>query len=154
MGTADDATPSRLMEMPSWLISQTSMHSHQLLTEALATAGARGYHYRLLAALKEFGPASQAVLGRHTSIDRSDVVAALNELADRGLVERSPDPTDRRRNVISITRAGTAALKRLDGVLVEVQNELLAPLSPTDRQVLFRLLTRVLEYHSDKRSSG
>jgi DNA-binding MarR family transcriptional regulator len=141
------------MEMPSWLISQTSIHAHQLLAESLATAGSRGYDYRLLAALKEFGPASQAVLGRHTSIDRSDVVAVLNDLTDRGLAERSPDPADRRRNVISITRAGAAALKRLDGVLVEVQNELLAPLSATDRKLLIRLLTRVLEYHSNERSS-
>jgi hypothetical protein len=33
-----------------------------------------------------------------------DVVAALNELADRGLIERSPDPDDGRRN-ITITPA-------------------------------------------------
>src|SRR5262249_9477228 len=82
--------------------------AHRLLTEKLATAGSRGYHYRLLAALQEFGPASQAMLGRRTAMDRSDVVAAVNELADRGLADRSPDPADRRRNVITITPARTA----------------------------------------------
>ena len=36
-----------------WLISQVSTHAHRLLTERLATAGARGYHFLLLAALEE-----------------------------------------------------------------------------------------------------
>jgi MarR family transcriptional regulator, lower aerobic nicotinate degradation pathway regulator len=39
--------------------------------------GLRGYHYRLLAGLDEWGPASQAALGRGTGIDRSDITAAL-----------------------------------------------------------------------------
>jgi hypothetical protein len=56
MTTADDAPPSRLAEKPTWLISETSRHAHRLLAEA----GSRGYDYRLLAALQEFGLASQA----------------------------------------------------------------------------------------------
>jgi DNA-binding MarR family transcriptional regulator len=144
----DDAQPARLMDMPSWLISQTSVQAHRMLTDALASEGARGYDYRLLAALQEFGPASQATLGRRTDMDRSDVVAALNELARRRLVERTPDPVDRRRNIISITPAGTALLQRLDDVLSDVQDELLAPLTRRERRGLVRLLTRVLNYHS------
>jgi len=145
---ADDATPARLATKPSWLISQASMHAHRLLTDGLATSGSRGYHYRLLAALAEFGPASQAQLGRHTGMDRSDVVAALNDLAARGLVQRSPDRADRRRNVVSITRAGRAHLDLLEELLAGVQAELLAPLSPAERTELARLLTRVVDHHS------
>src|SRR6266536_1417595 len=143
-----DATPSRVLEMPTWLISRVYAYSHRLVAEGFAAAGVRGYHYRLLAALEEFGPASQASLGRRTSIDRSDVVAALNELAGRGLIRRSPDPDDRRRNVITITPAGTEHLRLLEGVLAGVQDQLLAPLSATERTQLTRLLTRVLEHHA------
>ena len=150
MATADDAMPSRLTEKPSWLISQTSMYAHRLLVDRLATAGSHGYHYRLLAALQEFGPASQARLGRRTGIDRSDVVAALNDLAGRGMVERAHDPADRRRNIITITPAGTAHFQRLDGILVDVQDDLLAPLSLAERQQLIGMLTRVLEHHNSK----
>jgi DNA-binding MarR family transcriptional regulator len=148
MTPAGDAVPARLTQKPTWLISQTSMHAHRLLTDGLAAAGSRGYHYRLLAALQEFGPASQARLGRRTGMDRSDVVAALNELAGHGLVERAPDPADRRRNIITITPAGAAHLRRLDSLLDDVQDELLAPLSPAERQQLIHLLTRVLEHHT------
>jgi DNA-binding MarR family transcriptional regulator len=144
----DDATPARLAAKPSWLISQASMHAQRLLSEGLATVGARGYHYRLLAALTEFGPASQAQLGRRTGMDRSDVVAAVNDLAARGLVQRSPDPSDRRRNVVSITPAGAAHLDRLEDLLTGVQAELLAPLSPAERTELARLLTRVVTHHT------
>jgi DNA-binding MarR family transcriptional regulator len=148
MTTADDAMPSRLNKLPSWLLSQTSIHSHRLLSDGLATVGSIGYHYRLLAALEEFGPASQATLGRRTGIDRSDVVAALNDLVARGLVERSPDPADRRRNIITITPAGTERLQLLDGVLAGVQDKLLAPLSLAERDQLTRLLARILEHHT------
>jgi DNA-binding MarR family transcriptional regulator len=148
MTTADDAPPSRLAEKPTWLISETSRHGHRLLTEKLAEAGSRGYDYRLLAALQEFGPASQAKLGRRTGMDRSDVASVLNDLADRGLAERSPDPADGRRNVITITPAGTAHLRRLDELMADVQDELLAPLAPAEREKLITLLIRVLEHHA------
>ena len=126
------------------------MHAHRLLTDALGAANARGYHYRLLAALDEFGPASQVALGRHASLDRSDVVAALDELVNRGLVERSADPVDRRRNLVRLTPAGRAHFRRLDKILADVQDELLSPLSPNQRQHLTRLLMQVLEYHTKR----
>jgi DNA-binding MarR family transcriptional regulator len=140
-----DAMPARVRELPTWLVSRAYAHSRRLLAEGFASAGVRGYHYRLLAALEEFGPASQVALGGRTSIDRSDVVAALNELADRGLIERARDPDDGRRNVITITAAGRRELRVLDRVLAGVQEKLLAPLSAAERAQFVKLLTRLLE---------
>jgi DNA-binding MarR family transcriptional regulator len=148
MTVADNATPALLREKPTWLISQISTHAHRLLTDRLATAGARGYHFRLLAALEEFGPASQASLGHRTELDRSDVAAAINELTDQKLVKRATDQTDRRRNIITITALGRAHLRRLNALLAGVQDELLAPLSPGERQELASMLARVLDYHA------
>ena len=140
----DDETPVLLRDKPTWLISQVATHAHRLMTERLAAAGARGYHFRLLAALAEFGPSSQASLGRRTGMDRSDVVAAINDLARRDLVRRTSDPADRRRNVVTITEKGAAHLEQLDSVLAGVQDELLAPLSPAERAQLTGLLGRIL----------
>ncbi len=97
MTSLADATPRSLQRTPSWLLGQTSIYANRLLSERLAAVDSRSYHHRLLAALTEFEPASQAALGRRTSIDRSDVVAALDDLVQRGMVKRSPDPSDRRR---------------------------------------------------------
>src|SRR6266540_6687737 len=85
-GTRDDrATPARLRRLPSRLLTQTAMHADRLVNEGLARADDRKWHYAVLAALQEFGPASQAALSRRTGIYRSDLVAVINELAGRGL---------------------------------------------------------------------
>lgn len=110
-------------------------------------AGARRYHYALLAAAEEYGPSSQADLGRRTGIDRSDMVATVNNLAERRLLERAPDPEDRRRNVITITPAGRRELTHLDGLLAAAQDEFLAPLPEADRRNLIDLLTRLVDHH-------
>ncbi|MEE1940271.1 MarR family transcriptional regulator [Streptomyces sp. TRM 70361] len=148
--TAYHAAPARLRNTPSWLLSQATAHAHRLVWAAFADAGVRRYHYALLAALEEYGPASQAELGRRCGIDRSDVVAALNELAGRDLVRRSPDPADRRRNIVTVTTAGVRHLGLLDESLDRAQDELLTGLSPDERAQLVRLLARVLEHHSPR----
>jgi DNA-binding MarR family transcriptional regulator len=145
--TADDRVPVRLRSMPSWLMTQTATHAGRLVSESFAAAGARRYHYALLAALAEFGPASQAALGRRCGIDRSDVVAAINELVERGQAVRSPDRADRRRNVITITEEGGRQLARAEEELAGAQEALLKPLSAGERAELARLLGRVLDHH-------
>ncbi|GLY64935.1 MarR family winged helix-turn-helix transcriptional regulator [Amycolatopsis taiwanensis] len=145
-----DETPARLAVKPSWLLTQLAVHAHRLSSGGFAEVGARGYHYRILAALAEFGVASQAELGRRCSMDRSDVVAAINELAEQGFLERTPDPDDRRRNMVTLTKAGDRQLRRLDRALDKVQDDLLGPLSAEDRQNLTRLLTRLLTHHQGK----
>ncbi|HLS76491.1 MAG TPA: MarR family winged helix-turn-helix transcriptional regulator [Nocardia sp.] len=142
--------PERLTSKPSWLLTQLAVHAKKLSTDCFAEAGARGYHYRILATLAEFGPASQIDLGRRGNIDRSDVVAAVNQLADQGCVERAPDPADRRRNIVTLTAAGERLLHRLDRALDEVQDGLLAPLGPDDREEFTRLLARLLAHHRDR----
>lgn len=145
-----DEPPAHWKRLPSWLLTQTAAHAHRLVSDTFAAADARGYHYRILATLDEFGPASQADLGRRTAIHLSDMVGSINELADQGLVERSPDPSDRRRNIISVTGAGLRRLKDLHAQLVRTQDELLAPLSKREREQLTGLLARLLDHHGRK----
>ncbi|MGE5287840.1 MAG: MarR family winged helix-turn-helix transcriptional regulator [Micromonosporaceae bacterium] len=144
----DQETPARLRSMPSRLLSLTAMHADRLVSRGLAGADARKWHYAVLASLREFGPASQAVLSRRTGIYRSDLVAVINELADREFIERAPDPGDRRRNIITMTPKGSRQVGRLDRLLATVQDELLAPLTPPERDQLTRLLTRLLDHHA------
>ncbi len=144
---ADDRAPVRLRSLPSWLITQTATQAGRLVWDAFEATGARRYHYALLAALAEFGAASQAALGRRCGIDRSDVVAAINELVERDQVVRTPDPADRRRNVITITAGGIRQLTQTEEALSAAQEALLVPLSAAEREDLTRLLARVLEHH-------
>lgn len=145
-----EQTPAQMAAKPSWLLTQVAVHAHRLASEGFGEVGARGYHYRILAALDEFGTASQVELGRRCTMDRSDVVAAVNELAEAGYVERTPDPDDRRRNRVTLTTAGRQQLRRMNRTLDRVQDDLLQPLSGEDRQTLTRLLTRLLTHHQQR----
>jgi DNA-binding MarR family transcriptional regulator len=136
---------NRVAGRPTWLLSRANARAQALLVEAFAAEGVRGYHFRLLAALEQYGPTSQADLGRHTGIDRSDVVATLNDLVEARLAVREPDPGDRRRNVVTITARGTRTLERLDAVLDGVQEALLEPLTSGERKTLVRLLGKLSE---------
>jgi DNA-binding MarR family transcriptional regulator len=142
--------PRRLWRLPSWLLGQTGLHAQRLVAERLAQDGMRRHHFTVLVALDEHGPSSQAALGRRLSIDRSDMVAVLNDLEHGGFVERVPDERDRRRNVVSLTPAGAAALRRLDARVEEAQAALLEPLSAGERRELRRLLTRLVEHHGER----
>ncbi|MER7199030.1 MarR family transcriptional regulator [Streptomyces sp. CB01635] len=141
-------TPDRLRRRASRLLSQLTARSDRLITEGLAQADARKWHYAVLASLQDFGPGSQATLSRRTGIYRSDMVGVLNELAERDLVERAPDPDDQRRNIITISAKGRRQLRRLDKVLDTLHDELLAPLNPTERDQLVELLNRLLDHHA------
>ncbi len=150
MDTVEGGAPARLRALPSWLINQAALPANRLVTEGLARAHTRRHHYSLLATLDGVGPASQADLSRRTMIDRSDMVATVNELAEQGMVERTPDPSDRRRNIVTIAPAGRRQLRTLDRLLANVQDELLAPLSARERTQLVGLLTRVVDHHAAK----
>jgi DNA-binding MarR family transcriptional regulator len=138
--------PDRIKDRPTWLLSRAYARSSALLAEGFEAhgEGLRGYHYRLLAALDQWGPTSQADLGRATGIDRSDVTAALTELEARRLVDRKTDPAHKRRNIVSLTRDGTDELHRLDAVVDGVQAALLAPLTAAQKRQLLDLLSRVV----------
>jgi DNA-binding MarR family transcriptional regulator len=106
-----------------------------------------------LAALDEWGPASQADLGRATGIDRSDVTAALSELVSRRLVERSVDPEHRRRNIVTITPAGVEQLLELDNVIDGIQEQVLKPLTNAQRRQFIALMVKLLATE-DESSKG
>jgi MarR family transcriptional regulator, lower aerobic nicotinate degradation pathway regulator len=139
--------PARIRDRPTWLISRTYSRSHGLLNEGFAATGSglRSYHYRLLAALEEWGPVGQADLGRSTSVDRSDVVTLLGDLERLGLIERAVNPSNRRRNIVSITPAGTRQLRALDHVVDDIQERVLAPLSQNERRQLTKLLRKLAD---------
>ncbi|QRP49940.1 MarR family winged helix-turn-helix transcriptional regulator [Amycolatopsis sp. FDAARGOS 1241] len=125
----DNRVPTLLHSRPSWLVTQLATQVARVLTDAISTAEFRRDRYPPLAAVEEFGPASQAALGRRCRIDRSYVVEAVTELADAGLVLREADPADRRRNVITLTAEGRTKPAELREVLDRVRNEITAPLT-------------------------
>lgn len=139
--------PERLVSKATFLTTQLAGHAHRLAGEAFARAGAGTYHYRILVAVHEHGPTSQADLGRSVTVDRSDVTAAVGALEAAGMVERRPDEKDARRRIVHLTEQGEQQLERLEHELERAQAEYLEPLTEQERTQLRELLARLLAHH-------
>ncbi|KAA9155301.1 MarR family transcriptional regulator [Amycolatopsis acidicola] len=140
-----DRTAARLRRLRTRQLSMAAILSDRRVNEELNRVDARKWHYAVLATLEEFGPLSQAELSSRTGIYRSDLVGVINELSERGLTERAPDPADRRRNVITLTEQGSRRLVKLDELLADVEDKVLAPLSHSERELLGILLDTLVE---------
>lgn len=146
--------PARIRVLPSWLLGRAAARGHRLVAEALAGEGMRMMHHAVLSAVAELGPVSQAQLGRSLSIDPKDMVAIVNDLQNGGLVTRTPDPADRRKNAITISARGTRRLQRTEQLGDEANDELTAALTAAEREQLIDLLTRIVQPEEPCRSTG
>ena len=79
------------------------------------------------------------------AIDPSTASRLVDQRVTDGLLERSPDPEDRRRVVLHLTPAGTALLDELAGSRQEMLAEVTRGWSASDRRELERLLSRLIE---------
>ncbi|MFF3175015.1 MarR family winged helix-turn-helix transcriptional regulator [Streptomyces sp. NPDC057900] len=139
------AALQRIQSLPSWLVGRVAARARGLVADALAAEGLKLMHHAVLAATAEYGPVAQAELGRRLAVDPKDMVGILNDLQRAGLVLRTPDPADRRKNAITVTAEGAAALTRCAALAEAANAELLAPLTPDEQHQLMALLSRVHE---------
>jgi MarR family transcriptional regulator, lower aerobic nicotinate degradation pathway regulator len=143
MDAMDRTTPPTLAALTPYLLSRTGKAARGALAARLAEQGLRLWHMAVLAALADFGPHAQRELAARLSIDPSDVVKVVDELAEPGYVERERDPGDRRRVLVTLTPAGRTALAGLNDQAAAVRDAVLAPLDPRERATLHALLSRV-----------
>ncbi|MBS1893337.1 MAG: winged helix-turn-helix transcriptional regulator [Actinobacteria bacterium] len=87
----------------------------------------------------------QQELGATLMVDPNNCVLLLNDLDDRGYVERQRDPKDRRRHIVVITAAGEKALAKAEAKLEALEGEVLVNLDPSEREQLRDLLARAMD---------
>jgi DNA-binding MarR family transcriptional regulator len=115
-------------------------------TFADVPGGPRGYQVLAAAARDEHG--SQLALAQHLGVDRTVMTYLLDSLAEAGLIERRPDPADRRARRIVATTRGRALLDGLGERLCAAEDQVLAGLdNDADRQA-FRALLQRLAMHA------
>ena len=93
--------------------------------------------------VSELGPMTQKALADALRIDRTTMVALIDDLEQRGLVVRKRHPRDRRAFLICPTDAGRAAKETAVAILDEQQRRFLAPLTQQERIQLSELLNRL-----------
>jgi len=91
---------------------------------------------------------SQREIATAAGYDPSDIVATLDRLQDRGMISREPDPNDRRRHVVTLTRRGQATLRTCRTYADEARQRLLAPLTAREAEQFEKALARLLQAHN------
>jgi len=109
--------------------------------------GPRGY--QVLAAAARGETRSQLELAHHLGVDRTVMTYLLDDLESARLIERRPDPADRRARRVLATAPGRERLDDLDRRLRAAEEHVLAGLDSEDDRQVFRVLLRQLATHAD-----
>jgi len=111
----------------------------------LAELGLSMWGYIALSRLAHAPAETQLALAQAIGYDKTRLIGLLDELEADGLITRTPDPTDRRARIISLTDAGTkrhAAARRAIG---KMEDDVLTGVSATERTRLRRTLARLAD---------
>jgi DNA-binding MarR family transcriptional regulator len=132
-------SPSTHPGSPRDTLGYVLKHAHLRLTElvdaALQPCGIDRKEFAVLRALAVAEPLSQQGLAGILGIDPTTMVAVIDALEAQGIVSRTPDPRDRRRNAIGLTPSGRATYRTAETAYAGAETEFLAPLADdaTDR---------------------
>jgi DNA-binding MarR family transcriptional regulator len=146
--STNESSPGHELDAPPWLRVESTLMStanaiRAAYDERLAPLGLNLSVASLLAYICDYGPVSQTRAAEHLEQGRAVTGTHVDKLEIAGLVERQPDPSDRRVWLVAITAAGqelTGAIADVDRVL---RAELRAGISRTERQQLANVLVRL-----------
>jgi DNA-binding MarR family transcriptional regulator len=141
--TPTNCLPAELVASPGFLLARLGLTLKMTTMEAFEEAGFNGYHYSILALLDEGARTTQAAIADALQYDPSQLVALLDGLEERDLIERRRDPNDRRRQMVSLTVAGRRQLAAFRKLVHRLEDEFLAPLDDEERAALHDLLLRI-----------
>jgi DNA-binding MarR family transcriptional regulator len=142
--------PRELVKSTGFLLKRLGFTMKERTMEAFEAEGANPYQHGVLCTLDESPRETQATIADALGYDRSWLVGLLDELEEQGLIERRPDPADRRRNLVSLKPAGKERLLELRALSKGVENEFLAPLDKDEREQLHGLLLKLAQYHDPR----
>ncbi|AWB90759.1 MarR family winged helix-turn-helix transcriptional regulator [Aeromicrobium chenweiae] len=104
--------------------------------------GPRGYQVMSVAFEGLCG--NQATIAQRLGIDRTVMTYLLDDLEQAGMVERRPDPADRRARQVVLTPRGESVLAEVSGRLQDIEREVLGGLVEADAEMFRQLLDRAV----------
>jgi DNA-binding MarR family transcriptional regulator len=130
---------------PAFLLAQLGAHAASQFAERLAVLELAPADAGILRLLRVASGLSQQELAGKLQIHPSRLVAILDNLEQRGLVERRANLEDRRLYSIHLTKDGGEALEKIGKVAREHQDALLSALNKGERDELSTLLLRIAD---------
>ena len=145
-----DRLPTELVESTTFLLKRLGFAAKGKSMAAYEKRGLHPYHFAILIALAEGSHETQGAIADSLGYDRGQLVGLLDELEERGLIERKRDPGDRRRQLVRLTPDGKRTLKELRALSKQLEDDFLEPLDAKDRAALHALLLRLAEKHEPR----
>jgi DNA-binding MarR family transcriptional regulator len=139
--------PEELVASTPFLLKRLGFVARDKALETYERSGLHPYHHAVLAVLDEGTRETQGAIADALGYDRGQLVGLLDELEERGLVERQRDPADRRRHVVRLTSAGKRELAKLRALARTLEDKFLNGLDEEERAQLHALLLRLAEQY-------
>jgi len=141
--TGHERTHQPLLGDTAFLLARANAHSLAAAHAALAAHGLRVRSYTVLALAVAEVRLSQRDIAEYLRLDPSQVVALVDELQQRRLVAREPDPHDRRAKVVVATPEGRDLHARAEASAHAAERDVLALLDADEQATLRDLLHRL-----------
>ena len=135
------------MGQPAFLLAQVGAHAAAKFAEKLGVLQLTPPDAGILRLLRKSPGISQQELSSQLQIHPSRLVAILDTLEKRELVERKLNPQDRRLYSLYLTEAGVLTLERIGQVAREHQDAFLSSVSGEERRILAEILQRIADAH-------
>jgi DNA-binding MarR family transcriptional regulator len=130
----------RMTESTGDLLMGAARRMRRDFAGALLHAGVTPAQARALRSVMEHGAMRPSALAEHLHIAPRSATEVVDALEERGLVERGPDPDDRRATLVTATSSAKGEMAQVDRVRREHSERFLAVLSADDRATLDRIL--------------
>jgi DNA-binding MarR family transcriptional regulator len=136
--------PAALAAWTSVLLNKAADKTRNQFNDRLADLKIQSKHYGILVMLADRGTFSQAELGVQLGIDRASMVKFIDRLEQLKLVERIPNPHDRRAYTLALTEQGRSVLAQANQIATIAEADFLAPLADAEKKQLHQFLVRLL----------
>lgn len=137
--------PDKPPEAIGFLLSQLGFETARRFGMLMEEVELEPRQFALMRAIEASGGQTQNSIGEWLRIPPSSMVAVVDHLEARGLVERHPHPSDRRSRTLHITDDGRKILERATELAMGLEATICRGLSADERQTLIDLLTLVTD---------
>src|SRR5436190_12079630 len=142
------APPPCLGNRVGFLLARSHLDALAIAGEVLEP-GLDPKHFGALSVIAAEGPLSQQELGERMRVDRTTIVALVDELERRRFLARRRNPIDRRAYALEATAAGRRWRQRTEGQLIEAEGRILALLDANELEQLKGLLRKPVYGHAN-----
>lgn len=128
-----------------WLMADNSRLLRRAFEERVRTTGITAPQARLLLALERAPGENQAFYADLLEVEPISLCRMVDRMEDGGLVQRRPNPTDRRARLLHLTERATGEIARIRAALDGLLDQMVAGLDEGEQEDLIRMLNIVTE---------